>query len=319
MVRSHNRSKKCTHFQISAPNFRFELHSQAIVTGGNTGIGFEASKALAQKGYNVVLACRDEARGTEAARRIRNAVAGANIEFQPLDLADLASVRDFSARYLDSGRPLDVLLNNAGVMAPPEMRTKDGFELQMGVNHLGHYALTLQLLPRVLEAPKARIVNVSSSAHLFGHINFDDLNARRSYSSWREYGQSKLANVLFTYELSRRLPPRSNCTVNALHPGVVATELQRYILDVNNINPLAMPFLSLMKMFILTPEQGAQTSIHLCSSPEVEGISARYFDACKPVSSSRESYDLAVAARLFEMSAELTGVGLSVDRPISRV
>lgn len=279
-----------------------------VITGGNTGIGFETAKALLRKGDKVVLACRDDAKAAAAVARLQGMVPGAEVSSATLDLADLSSVRDFSKAYLDSGASLDVLLNNAGVMACPEMRTADGFEMQLGVNHLGHFLLTLELLPLLTDpASPARLVNVASEAHKFGKINFADLNSDKSYSAWTAYGQSKLANVLFTYEMNRLLPNTANLTVNSLHPGVVATELGRYLLNPNVPQFLTDTLAALASPLLKTPQQGAETSIYLASSADVRGMSGKYFDNCTPVASSPASYDAAVARKLWELSVEMTG------------
>ncbi len=200
----------------------------AVVTGGNSGIGYAAARELARRGAAVVLACRSAARGRAAEVALRSEVPGADVEFMALDLADLASVREFAATY---GRrrngALDLLVNNAGVMALPYGRTADGFETQFGVNHLGHFALTGLLLPRLLDAPAgARIVNLSSSFHALGDVVHDDLNSLRDYRRWIAYGRSKSANLLFTHELARRLAAAgSEVVAAAAHPGYAATNL----------------------------------------------------------------------------------------------
>lgn len=276
-----------------------------LITGGNTGIGFETAKALCGKGMDVVIACRDAAKAEAAVVKLKEANSGCMVSSMSMDLADLASVRDFSAKYLDSGRKLDVLINNAGVMACPEMATKDGFELQLGVNHLGHFALTTQLLPLLQNSSSStRIINVSSSAHTFGTMNFDDLMGRKNYQPWVAYGQSKLANVLFTYELARRLPKDANCTVNALHPGVVDTELARYLLP-DDPPFWQKPLAGVLKMFVKKPAEGAETSIYLASNASVEGITAKYWDNCESKPSSAESYEQEVAKKLWDVSEEL--------------
>ena len=278
----------------------------ALVTGGNTGIGYQTSLSLAQQGYYVVLGCRNKSKAEAARDQIKAAVPSCRgVEVAEFDLADLASVRAWASRAQDFGLPLDVLVNNAGVMACPAMQTKDGFEYQLGVNHLGHYLLTNMLLPLMTNTGRpSRIVNVSSAAHMFGHMNFGDLQSTQNYDSWKVYGQSKLANVLFTYELARRLPANGQTTVNALHPGVVNTELARYLLP-DEPAWWQKPLMYGMQAFLLTPEQGAATSIYLASSPEVEGVTGKYFDKCKPIVSSKESYDTEVAAKLWNKSAEL--------------
>ena len=186
-------------------NISSQTGKTALITGANSGLGFEAAKVLAGKGAAVTLAVRDTAKGEVAAAAIRAAVPGAELAVAALDLASLASIRTFADAFAGTHGRLDMLINNAGVMAIPRRTTADGFEMQFGTNHLGHFALTGLLLPRLLTTPAARIVTVSSGAHMFGKINFDDLQGERSYSKWGAYGQSKLANLLFAYELQRKL------------------------------------------------------------------------------------------------------------------
>ncbi|GKQ36359.1 oxidoreductase [Streptomyces sp. A012304] len=197
----------------------------AVVTGANSGLGYVTARELARKGARVVLACRSETRGREAVERLRGEASGADAEFRRLDLADLASVREFAARA--SYERLDLLVNNAGVMALPYGTTADGFEIQFGVNHLGHFALTGRLLPALLATPGARVVNVSSMAHLLGNIDIRDLNSEQRYRRWTAYGRSKTANLLFTHELARRLAAAgAGLVAAAAHPGYAATNLQ---------------------------------------------------------------------------------------------
>ncbi|WP_353942446.1 oxidoreductase [Streptomyces sp. HUAS MG91] len=194
----------------------------AVVTGANSGIGHVTARELARAGARVVLACRSAARGSAAVDRIRDEVPGAVVEFRALDLADLASVRGFAEGW--AGRPLDLLVNNAGVMALPHGRTADGFETQFGVNHLGHFALTGLLLPSLLEAPDPRVVSVSSVLHALANIDIGDLNSERRYRRWAAYGRSKTANLLFVHELARRAAASGPLAV-AAHPGYAATDL----------------------------------------------------------------------------------------------
>jgi len=237
----------------------------------------------------------------------------AEIDIAVFDLADLASVREYANKALDSNTKIDVLINNAGVMACPEMRTRDGFEYQLGVNHLGHFLLTNMLLPLLKESGQtARVVNVASAAHYFGTMNFDDLNYRLpgSYDRWRAYGQSKLANILFTRELARRLPSNAGVVVNCLHPGIVATELGRFLLpdggkDEGDISWWQNSLVSMAKSVFLSPQQGALTSVYVATSSEVEGITGEYFDQCKQAGSSAESKDARIASKLWDVSAEL--------------
>ncbi|MFJ6697648.1 oxidoreductase [Streptomyces sp. NPDC091272] len=200
----------------------------AVVTGANSGIGLVTARELARRGAHVVLACRDEGRGRAAEELLRSEVQRARVEFRPLDLADLSSVRDFAAAWAkDHGPRLDLLINNAGVMALPEGRTADGFETQFGVNHLGHFALTGLLLPHLLDTTGARVVTLSSGLHVLGNIEIGDLNSERRYQRWLAYGRSKTANLLFVHELARRLTAAaSGLVVAAAHPGYAATNLQ---------------------------------------------------------------------------------------------
>ncbi|MEU3736244.1 oxidoreductase [Streptomyces sp. NPDC032198] len=201
----------------------------AVVTGANSGIGYVTARELARRGARVVLACRSEERGTRALEQLRSEVPSAEAEFRRLDLADLGSVRLFAEAYErdDEGGGLDLLVNNAGVMALPYRQTADGFETQFGVNHLGHFALTGLLLPRLLRTPGARIVTVSSAFHALGNIDMGDLNSERNYRRWIAYGRSKSANLLFVHELARRLAAAgSDVVAAAAHPGYAETNLQ---------------------------------------------------------------------------------------------
>ena len=199
-----------------------------LITGANSGIGFEAARTMAQAGATVLLGCRNPDKAVSALDRIHTAVADANISLLQLDLADLSSVRSAAVTVTDTVGRLDVLINNAGVMALPRQATADGFEMQFGTNHLGHFALTGLLIDKLNATPGARVVCVSSQAHRMGRINFDDLDASRGYHRWLRYGQSKVANLLFTFELQRRLESLGHSTIAvACHPGGSATDLAR--------------------------------------------------------------------------------------------
>ena len=199
----------------------------AVVTGANSGLGLETARQLAVAGAHVVLACRSAERGEAARRELLASRADASLSVEPLDLASLDSVRDFAKRLSQAHSRLDLLVNNAGVMALPRRQTADGFEMQLGTNHLGHFALTGLLLPKLLAAPDARVVTVSSTMHRFGRMRWDDLHAERSYQRWLAYAQSKLANLLFAFELASRLEARgARCVSTAAHPGYAATGLQ---------------------------------------------------------------------------------------------
>ena len=200
-----------------------------IITGANTGIGLETAVDLAKRNARVILACRSVERGEKAAVEVRKRSNNDNAVFRQLDLASLESVRKFAGKILEEEPRIDILINNAGVMALPKRNlTKDGFEMQFGTNHLGHFLLTNLLLDRIKEAPSARIVNVSSAAHRQGKMDFDNLNSEKSYVPWVAYGTSKLANILFTRSLAKRLEG-TNVTANSLHPGVINTELARHL------------------------------------------------------------------------------------------
>jgi len=284
----------------------------ALITGANTGIGLETAKALAAQGYDVTLACRDPTKAAAALDAVRAvAAAGSTVTSLPLDLASLASVRDAAARALDAGRPLDVLVNNAGIMALPSRETTaDGFERQFGVNHLGPFLLTASLLPLLADpAVPSRIVNLASSAHQFarGGLDFDDLQASKGrYSAWGAYGASKLANILHVTHLASITPPAARLTATACHPGVVRTELARHLVDPASAGFLQRVALALTAPFLKTPAQGAATSIYLATSPDVAGVSGRYFADCAPKEASAPAYDADAARRLWEVSAELT-------------
>ena len=236
----------------------------ALVTGANTGIGYEAALQLARKGAQVLLGCRDEQRANQAIERIQAEAPRGSVEWLPLDLADLASVAAAAAQLRAAHQRLDLLICNAGVMVPPAGRTVDGFELQFGINHLGHFALVLQMLPLLQAVTAARVVAVSSGAALFGRMVFDDLNfERRGYQPWAAYGQSKLANLLFIEALARRLKRAGSSVVAcAAHPGVTATELQRHSPNMQNMPAwLAMP-----------APQGALPSLRAATDPAVEPL-----------------------------------------------
>jgi len=278
----------------------------AVVTGANSGIGFETARALAAKGARVIVACRSEEKGRDAERRIRAAAPAADVRFEPLDLGSLASVRAFADKLGAAESRIDLLVNNAGVMMPPYGKTADGFELQIGTNHLGHFALTGLLLPRILAAPKARVVSVSSLAHFWGRIDFADLQSEGSYNPTRSYGQSKLANLLFVRELQRRFESaRARALAAAAHPGSTRTELQRHSGLMNAI----------VAVFSQQPPDGALPSLYAATAPGVRGgdyFGPSGFAGCigppGPARSSAASRNAEVAERLWDVSEELTGV-----------
>jgi NAD(P)-dependent dehydrogenase (short-subunit alcohol dehydrogenase family) len=278
----------------------------AIVTGSNSGIGFETAHHLVRKGALVILAVRNIEAGTAAVERIKSEIPNAQCEAMHLDLSSLASVRSFAHAFRQQHQKLDLLINNAGVMVPPYTKTKDGFELQLGVNHLGHFALTGLLLDLILKTPNSRIVTVSSMAHRYGEITFDDLNRESDYKPMPTYGQSKLANLLFTYELQRKLDGKETNTIAvAAHPGWTATELQRHSGLIDFLN----------RFFAQTPREGAWPTLYAATAEDVSG--SEYFGPDgfyemrghpKKVTSNDKSHDAAVADRLWKVSEELTGV-----------
>ncbi|WP_283606242.1 SDR family NAD(P)-dependent oxidoreductase [Mycolicibacterium poriferae] len=279
----------------------------AVITGANTGLGFETAKALADKGARVVLAVRDTDKGRQAAARI-----GGDVTVQELDLTSLASIRAASEELHTRFDSLDLLINNAGVMTTPKATTKDGFELQFGTNHLGHFALTGLLLDRLLDVDGARIVTVSSNGHkMGGAIHFDDLQWERRYNRMGAYTQSKLANLLFTYELQRRLAPRGKTVALAAHPGTSTTELAR-----NLPRPVERAFLAAAPvLFAQTADKGALPTLRAATDPGALG--GQYYgpdgvgqQRGNPVvvASSDQSYDLDLQRRLWAVSEELTKV-----------
>lgn len=288
----------------------------AIVTGANSGLGSETALALARKGAHVVLACRDAAKAQSALRTIRGANPAASAEVMALDLASLASVRTFAEAFVARYERLDLLCNNAGVMAIPRRRTADGFEMQLGTNHLGHFALTGLLLPRLLDTPGARVVSVSSSAHRPGRIHWEDLQFERRYRKWRAYAQSKLANLLFAFELDRRLRKAGASAISvAAHPGYAATNLQAVGARMEGARFLEQ-ILALGNRFVAqSAAMGALPTLHAATASEVQG--GDYFGpaslgemwgAPRKVGSTARAKNPADASRLWELSEALTGV-----------
>lgn len=272
-----------------------------IITGATSGIGRATAVALAGMGAELVLLCRDQAKGEATIAEIAAKTGNSKVELLPADLASLASVRAAATTFLQSGRPLHVLLNNAGVVNLGRQLTVDGFEEVFAVNHLAYFLLTHLLLDRIKASAPARIVNVASEAHKFGGINFDDLGAEQGFKTMKIYGQSKLANIMFTYALARRLDG-SGVTVNAVHPGAVSTGLGK------NNGPWAKFLISLLRPFFRSPEQGAATSILVASAPQLAGVSGKYFLNCRERRTSKASYDEAAQERLWRVSAAMTGV-----------
>jgi NAD(P)-dependent dehydrogenase (short-subunit alcohol dehydrogenase family) len=272
-----------------------------VVTGASSGIGRATARALARLGATLALVCRDRGRGEEAQAALRAESPNADQTLFLADLSSQAEIRRLAAELCARYPAIHVLVNNAGVVNLHRTTTVDGIETVFAVNHLGYFLLSHLLLERLRSSAPARIVNVASDAHRFGKIDLDDLGHERRYRAMRVYGASKLANILFTYELARRLEA-TGVTVNCLHPGAVATRLGQ------NNGRVATILTKLLKPFFRTPEQGAATAIHLASSLAVEGVSGRYFVNCREARSSAATYDTELARRLWAASARLTGL-----------
>lgn len=270
-----------------------------IVTGSNTGIGKETARGLAEQGATVVLACRDVVKGEAARADIAASTGRGDLRVMALDLADTASIRAFVAAFRAAYDRLDVLVNNAGVWTTDRKTTKQGFEITFGVNHLGTFLLTVELLDLLKKSAPARVVVLSSALHYRGKMVWDDLQyERRKYNGVAAYSQSKLANVLFTRALARRLAG-SGVTVNAVHPGVVATELSR---------EYPQWLMKIANLFLLTPRKGAACSLHVATSPEAAGVSGEYFEKSRTKPAAAAARDEAAQERLWKLSEELLGL-----------
>ena len=273
-----------------------------LITGASGGIGLHSAIGLAKLGANIVMVGHNERRTVQAVELVKAQTGNQSVSYLLADLSSMQEVRRLAQEFKDKYKSLDVLLNNAGAIFLTRKVSVDGYEMSLALNHLNYFLLTDLLLDMLKSAPSARIVNVSSRAHYRGHINFDDLQSRHGYNGMRTYGMSKLMNVLFTYELARRLQG-TNVTANCLHPGFVASNFAG-----NNgwFVRLGMSFMSGR----ISVEDGAKCSVYLASSPEVQGMSGKYFNYdLKETRSSDESYDLAVASRLWDVSEKLVAIG----------
>lgn len=285
----------------------------ALITGANSGTGYETAKALAAKGATVVLACRNAEKAAQAAAQIKTAIPNARVETLALDLSSLPSVRAAAAAFLERFDRLDLLINNAGVMVPPYSKTVDGFESQLGTNHFGPFAFTGLLLGRLLATPGSRIVTMSSTAHRWGRIHFEDLNWERGYRTWAAYGQSKLANLLFTYELQRRLRAAGSGTLAlAAHPGWARTELQRHAKQ----SRWATLLMAGLESFLSQDAAGgALPLLRAATDPRAQG--GEYFGpsglrelkgAPVQVTSNARSHDINLQRKFWNVSELSTGV-----------
>jgi NAD(P)-dependent dehydrogenase (short-subunit alcohol dehydrogenase family) len=269
-----------------------------LITGASAGIGKEMAKAIARSGITVVMVARNVERLKNAQAEIQQAVPGATTDLLPADLSSQTQIRELAAEFQGKYDRLDILINNAGVLVPNRSLTVDGIETTFAVNHLGYFLLTNLLLEKIKSSAPARIVNVSSAAHKSASLDFNDLQNERRYSGFFVYCESKLANVLFTYELARKLEG-TGVTANCFHPGAIATELFR---DQNILVRLGT------QLFLKGPAKGAETGVYLATSPEVEGVTGKYFVNKKAARSNKQSYDEAAARRLWEISDQLTGI-----------
>ena len=275
-----------------------------LITGATNGIGRVTAVELARMGAELFLIYRNEARADETVAEIRTKTGNDNVHLIHADLGSQKQTRAAAAEFLATGRPLHVLVNNAGLGNTKRLQSEDGIEMVFAVNHLAYFLLTMLLLDRIKQSAPARIVNVASEAHRFGTISFDDLGGERRYSTLGSYGQSKLANILFTYELARRLAG-TGVTVNCLHPGAIASGLW------TNNGWFAQFLMQAGRLFLKTPEQGAQTTIYLATSDKVEGVTGKYFANCREKASNKESYEADVARRLWEISEKMTAASSS--------
>jgi retinol dehydrogenase-14 len=273
-----------------------------MVTGANTGIGFYTALEIARLGGAVIIIGRNREKCENAVSMIQRETGNLAVEYLLADLSSQAQIRSAAAQFNAKYDRLDVLVNNAGGAFLRRTLTEDGIERTFAVNHLAYFLLTNLLVEALKNSPGGRVINVSSGGHDGQQLDFDNLQLSKSYSIYRAYGQSKLSNVLFTYELARRIAG-THVTSNALSPGMVATDIWK------KVNRLLTPFITpVIKHYGQSPLEGAQTSIYLATSPDVEGVTGKYFADCKPVHSSAASYDLDAAKRLWEVSLRLTGL-----------
>ncbi|KAI4871240.1 hypothetical protein NFI96_019763 [Prochilodus magdalenae] len=279
-----------------------KLHGKTVlITGANTGIGKETAIDLAKRGARIIMACRDMEKAEAALKEVIEASGNQNVVTRKLDLSDSKSIREFAQTINSEEKEVNILINNAGVMVCPYGKTADGFEMQIGVNHMGHFLLTYLLLDLIKRSVPARIISVSSMAHKWGTINLDDLNSEKRYDKSKAYSQSKLANVLFTRSLAKKLEG-TGVTTYALHPGVVQTELWRHL---NRPQQAAIWFI---KPFTKTSVQGAQTTIYCAVAPELEAESGKYYSDCAPASCSAAAMNDETAVRLWDLSCQMLNI-----------
>lgn len=273
-----------------------------IVTGGNSGIGYETALAIAKEGANLIVVSRNPEKGKAAVEKIKKESGNTQVEMQQIDMSSQKSIREGAVAIKNQWDRLDVLVNNAGTWFSKRILTDDGVEIQFAVNHLAYFLFTHELMPILRNAPEARVVNVASDSHFQGKMHFDNLSLKNKYHGLRAYAQSKLGNVLFTYEFERRKPD-DNVNIYAVQPGLVKTDIG--LKHTFSLHGLAW---KIRRMGGVTPAEGAATSIYLAISPEAAGQSGKYWDKCKPKPSSKRSYNEEDAARLWKISCELCNI-----------
>ncbi|XP_023127113.1 retinol dehydrogenase 12-like [Amphiprion ocellaris] len=272
-----------------------------LITGANTGIGKETAKDLAKRGAKIIIACRDMEKAQEALKEIIETSGNDNVKCMKLDLSDTKSIREFAEAFNRDEPKLNILINNAGVMICPYGKTADGFETQIGVNHLGHFLLTHLLFDLIKRSAPARIVIVSSVAHVYGSINLEDINSEKRYDKVKAYSQSKLANILFSRSLAKRLEG-TGVTTYSLHPGAVKTDLQRHAKGAWSF------LLTLTRPFFKNAVEGAQTSLYCAVEPSLENETGQYYSDCTRTSCSSAGKDDDMAQKLWELSCHMLNI-----------
>lgn len=275
---------------------------KCIVTGGNAGIGYETALAIAREGADLIVVSRNPEKGEAAVEKIKKETGNQQVELLQIDMSSQQSIRAGAEAIRKKWDRLDVLVNNAGTWFSKRVLTEDGIETQFAVNHLAYFLFTRQLLPLLRKATESRVINVASDSHFQGKMHFDDLSLEKKYHGLKAYAQSKLGNVLFTYEFDRRKPDE-NISIYAVQPGLVKTDIGlKHTLSLHGL------VWKIRRMGGVSPAEGAATSIFLASSPEAANQSGMYWDKCKPKSSSKRSYNEEDAARLWKISCELCGI-----------
>ncbi|MDJ0754220.1 MAG: SDR family oxidoreductase [Ardenticatenaceae bacterium] len=279
----------------------------SLITGANSGIGKETARALASEGHRILMVCRSAERGRAAQKELKDSTGNQHIDLFLADLSKQEDIRRVAQEILATTDQLDILVNNAGAVFTKRELSEDGLEMTFAVNHIGYFLLTMQLMPLIKATPHARVISVSSGAHTGGTINLNDLNLQNDYGTMKAYSQSKLANILFANELAARFQAKGiKATSNSLHPGFVASNFGR------NSGLFFKFIFALLRPLAKSEKKGAETSIFLALSPEVEGVSGQYFDNSKPVSTSATAQDQELGRQLWEKSAELCGVSADI-------